>query len=188
MNRRSLLLAAVVVFGFAIWAIIAQRSSEIGTQPPLAGWMKNFIPTPDAGPAPQMPLVAEDGKVSRLADFGGRLVLVNFWATWCAPCVREMPSLLRLHKARGDKDFTVLAISQDLRGWPVITPFLTRLGLDGLPVLHDHKGALSRAFGVQGLPTTILLGRDGREIGRLTGVAEWDRQETGALIDFYAKK
>lgn len=187
MNRRIVLLAAMVVIGLAIWAIIAQRSSEIATQPPLVGWMKNFIPTPDAGPAPQNPLIDRNGKVSRLADFGGRLVLVNFWATWCLPCVREMPSLLRLHKARGGAEFTVLAVSQDLKGWPAITPFLARLGLDALPVLHDPKGALARGFGIQGLPTTILLGRDGREVGRLTGIAEWDRRETGALIDFYAR-
>lgn len=187
MNRRIILLAAVVVFGLAIWGIIAQRSSEIATQPPLVGWMKNFIPTPDAGPAPRMPLLDRNGKVSRLADFGGRLVLVNFWATWCLPCVREMPSLLRLHQARGGADFTVLAVSQDLKGWPAITPFLTRHGLDDLPVLHDPKGELARALGIFGLPTTILLGRDGREIGRLTGIAEWDRPEAVALIDFYAK-
>ena len=187
MNKRVLLLVAAVLVGVATWAIFAWRSSEIGPAPPLTGWMKNFTPTPDAGPAPQNPLVTADGKALRLADFKGRLVLVNFWATWCAPCVREMPSLLRLHKARAGADFTVLAVSQDLKGWPAIEPFVGRLGLADLPIAHDPKGALARAFGVRGIPTTVLLGRDGRILGRLAGVAEWDSPEVGALIDHYAK-
>jgi len=188
MNRRAILpgsLAAAIVVGLAIWAIIAFRSSEIANPPPLAGSMKNFTPTPDAGPAPQNPLVSANGKESRLADLRGRVALVNFWATWCAPCVREMPSLARLRKARGGKDFTVLAVSQDLKGWPVITPFLARLGLQELPVLHDPQGALGRALGLRGLPTTVLLARDGRELGRLAGIAEWDSPEALALIDHY---
>jgi len=188
MNRRTILLAAAILFAVATWAIFARRSSEIANAPPLSGWMKNFTPTPDAGPAPQSPMAAQDGRALRLADFHGRLVLVNFWATWCAPCVREMPSLLRLHRARAGADFTVLAVSQDLKGWPAIRPFVARHALDGLPVAHDPKGALARAFGIRGIPTTVLLDRDGRILGRLAGIAEWDSPEVGMLIDYYAAR
>jgi len=187
MNRNIILLAAAVLLGAAIWAIFAQRSSENASTPPLTGWMKNFTPTPDAGPAPQDPLIAQSGKELRLGDFRSRTVLVNFWATWCAPCVREMPSLLRLQKARAGKDFAVLAVSQDLKGWAAILPFLVRHQFDGLPVVHDPRGALARALGIGGIPTTVLVGRDGRIIGRLAGIAEWDSPEARALIDHYAK-
>ena len=114
-------------------------------------------------------------------------MLVNFWATWCGPCIREMPSLLRLQKARGGADFTVIALSQDLRGWPVVTPFLEKNGLAELPVYVDQKTAISRAMKIKGLPTSILLDREGRELGRLAGHAEWDSREALALIDHYAK-
>jgi thiol-disulfide isomerase/thioredoxin len=115
-------------------------------------------------------------------------VLVNFWATWCLPCIREMPSLLRLQKKRGGDDFIVLALAQDFNGWKMVAPFLQRRDLSGLPVYVDEKTAISRSVRIPGLPVTMLLDRDGKTLGHLVGIAEWDSAEAVALIDYYAKQ
>ena len=178
-------LALFIVAGTAIWWFYAAKSSEKHGQPPLTGWMEKFTPTVKGEPVPQLGFRAKDGKDRNFSDFKGKILLVNFWATWCGPCIREMPSLLRLQKARGGSDFTVIALSQDLRGWPVVTPFLEKNDLTGLPVYVDKKTAISQGLLIKGLPTTILLDRQGRELGRLSGHAEWDSPEALALIDFY---
>jgi thiol-disulfide isomerase/thioredoxin len=185
--RRYLFMAiALCVAGLAFWAISIFRSSpDAPAPPPRAGAMQNFTPAEPPKPAPSARLIAADGTEKGWEAWRGKFVLVNFWATWCGPCVREMPSLQRLQAALGSDRFTVLALSQDLKGWDVIAPFLERLKLDALPVLHDPQGAAARGFGVAGLPATILLDPDGRELGRLTGPAEWDDADAQALIWHY---
>jgi len=187
MIKRASLVALILVAGTAIWWFFAAKSSENHTQPSLTGWMRNFTPAVAGEPVPRLEFRAKDGKDRNFSDFSGRIVLVNFWATWCLPCIREMPSLVRLQKARGGEDFTVIALSQDLRGWPVVTPFIEKNGLAALPVYWDPNTGISRAFQIKGLPTSILLDRKGREIGRLAGHAEWDSAEALALIDFYRR-
>ena len=147
--------------------------------------MTKFTVAGAGSPAPQTVLVARDGRKTTLQAFRGKLVLVNFWATWCAPCVKEMPSLMRLQAKLGGARFTVMALSEDLKGWPVITPFLEQHRLGDLPVLHDVQGATGRALGVAGLPTTVLFDGEGRELGRLVGPAEWDHADAAALIGHY---
>ena len=169
-----------------IWAIIALQSSDPGLRPPsFTRWMQNFTPAASPGPAPRTPFAARGGGDRSLADFRGKVVLVNFWATWCGPCVREMPSLIRLQRILAGPDFTVLALSQDLKGWSVIDPFVKRYRLAALPVYLDRNSAFGREVGVRGLPTTVLFGRDGRELGRLAGLAEWDSPEAVALMRHY---
>lgn len=176
----GLLAAAVVVL-----VAIALTPAKPPSGPPRTGLVANFILSTASAPAPQSPFVDDKDVAYTLADFRGKVVLVNFWATWCAPCVREMPSLKRLHAKLGGDKFEVLAVSEDRRGWEVIAPFLARLDLRGLPAFHDVRSDLMRAFSVNGLPTTILFGRDGREIGRLVGPAEWDSDEALALVRQY---
>ena len=127
-----------------------------------------------------------DGEPMSLADFRGRIVLVNFWATWCGPCVAEMPSLDRLEAKLGGRDFTVITVSED-RNPAVIAPFYEEHGLRHLKRYHDPSGALSRAFGIRGLPTTVLIDREGQEIGRIEGPAEWDSPEAKALIRHFMR-
>jgi thiol-disulfide isomerase/thioredoxin len=137
-----------------------------------------------APPLPDTKVIAKDGKALTLAEFKGRVVLVNFWATWCAPCVKEMPSLERL-KAKLPPGAEVVALSQDLRGWPVIAPFVEKIGLKALPIYFDPEGATARAMGVTVLPTTVMINREGRIAGYFVGAAEWDSEEAMKLVRFY---
>ena len=186
MTKRVSIAALLIVVGTAIWWFYAVKSSEKHAQPSLTGWMQNFTPAEKAEPAPKLEFRAKDGKALKFSDFAGKIVLVNFWATWCGPCIREMPSLLRLQKSRGGDDFTVIALSQDLRGWPIVAPFLKKNELGDLPIYVDPKTAISRGMQIKGLPTSVLLDRQGRELGRLAGHAEWDSPEALALINHYA--
>jgi thiol-disulfide isomerase/thioredoxin len=188
MIKKLLLPVIVLASGLAIWSVLAEKSSEIPAAPPLTGWMQNFTPTVPSGPALEGKLLGQDGILRSLSDFRGKLVLVNFWATWCLPCIREMPSLQRIQKKRGGDDFTVLALAQDFNGWKRVAPFLQRHDLSGLPVYVDEETVIARSVRIPGLPVTMLLGRDGKILGRLVGVAEWDSAEAVALIDYYGQQ
>ena len=154
--------------------------------PALAGSFADFTVNDAPSPAPEAGF-ALDGKAMTLADFRGRVVLVNFWATWCGPCVAEMPSLDRLEATLGGPNFIVLTISED-RDPGVIEPFFVQHGLKRLGRYHDPGGALSRAFKVRGLPTSVLIDRDGEVAGRIEGPAEWDSPDALALIRYFIAK
>ena len=100
-------------------------------------------------------------------------MLVNLWATWCVPCVEEMPSLDRLQAQLGDK-LTIVAISEDRQGETVVAPFLDQHAIKHLAIFLDPKTAATNEFGAQGLPTSYLIARDGMIVGKEEGGAQWD--------------
>lgn len=104
----------------------------------------------------------------------GQGVVLNFWATWCAPCVLEMPALDTLAGTLNGRGVRVVAVSEDRGALTKVPTFYAEKGITQLEVFYDRKGALARKFGVDGLPTTILIDADGREFGRVKGVLEWD--------------
>jgi thiol-disulfide isomerase/thioredoxin len=132
-----------------------------------------FIPASPPLPAPAVSFVDLAGTPASLSEFNGKVVLVNLWATWCGPCLREMPSLERLQSRLGDK-IVVVAISEDRGGSKTVEPFIGKLGLKSVKIYLDPKSAVERAFKVQGLPTSFLIDREGRVLGRVEGAAEWD--------------
>lgn len=176
---------AIIAIGAVLWSVLSGKSSTIPSSPPLSGWMESFTPLERRGPAVKLGLLKQDGQTVTTDFLTGKLVLVNFWATWCGPCVREMPSLMRLHEKMGGDRFSVIALSQDFRGWEKVTPFLERYDLAKLPVFVDPKTAAGRKLKISKLPTSVLLDGQGREIGRLSGHAEWDSEEAQALIRYY---
>ncbi len=131
---------------------------------------------------PDTAFVAPGGKVVRLADFKGKPLLVNLWATWCGPCIAEMPTLEKL-AAREAGKLQVLAVSQDMKGRAVVDKWWGAQGFKALVPYVDAKGDLGFALGGGSLPTTILYDKDGKEVWRMIGGAEWDSPKQMALID-----
>lgn len=159
-----------------------------GGPPPLKGGYGAFEPLAEPTPAPSIAFLDPDGRPIKLDAYRGSLVLLNVWATWCAPCVKELPSLDRLQAAIGSDRFRVVLVSVDRKGLEVAAPFLTGLGLTNLRTGADPKSELARALGATGLPTSVLLGPDGRIVGRLLGDAEWDSPAAKALLLHYLEK
>jgi thiol-disulfide isomerase/thioredoxin len=128
-------------------------------------------------------LLFEDGdrRPVRLSAFRGRPVLVNLWATWCGPCVVEMPSLDAL-AARAGQELEIVAISQDLNGRQKVSDFFAAHGFRRLEPYLDPDMRLMPALGLDTLPTTILYDGQGREVWRMTGMAEWGDQRTTRLL------
>ena len=125
-------------------------------------------------------LTALDGRVVKSSELAGKVVLVNFWATWCGPCKEEMPSLARLQKQLDPTQFALLTVTTDLQRQG-IAHFLSQLGVS-LPVLFDEDQEVSRSFMVRGLPTTIVIARDGTLAGRAVGPRAWDSPEAVAVM------
>jgi thiol-disulfide isomerase/thioredoxin len=128
------------------------------------------------------PFVDGAGRDLTLADFRGRVVLLNVWATWCAPCREEMPTLDRLQARLGGDDFHVLPLSIDRAGLGPVRRFYDEIGIRNLDMYLAEDIRAMMAFAVIGLPTTLLIDRQGRERGRLTGPAEWDSPEAIAQL------
>lgn len=141
-----------------------------------------FVPADPPQPAPEISFVDLTGETVGLTDFRGKLVLVNLWATWCEPCLREMPSLDRLQSRLGER-IAVVAVSQDRGGAKVVAPFIGKLELKSVKIYVDPKSAVGRAFGVQGLPTTLLVGREEKVLGRVEGAAEWDSPKILSVLE-----
>ena len=113
------------------------------------------------------------GTTRSLTEYRGQGLMVNFWATWCAPCVREMPDLAALADVLAPDDILVLPLSADRGGAPIVTKWFQDQKITNLPVLLDTKGALGRAWQLRGLPTTVLINRAGQEVARLEGDVDW---------------
>jgi len=122
---------------------------------------------------------AEDAE-HRLADYRGKWVVLNFWATWCAPCRREMPSLERLQTAM--PDLAVVPVATGRNAVEGIRRFFEEAGVTALPILRDPTSELARGMGVMGLPVTVILNREGQEVARLIGDAEWDSASAQAVL------
>ena len=133
--------------------------------------------------SPDLRFETADGEPLSLSEFRGTAVLLNIWATWCAPCRKEMPALDRLQAKMGGADFQVVALSVDRSGLDAIRSFFGEIGIKNLRIYVDQESGTMSALGVVGLPTTVLIDSDGREVQRWVGPAEWDSPEIIAVIE-----
>lgn len=161
-----------VVLALAFAAMASRAHAEIA----------NFAIHPEPKTLPEVAFQDDEGKARTLAAFEGKVVLLNLWATWCAPCRHEMPTLSRLQERLGGPEFEVVALSIDRAGPKVVRAFYAELGVENLALYVDPTMKAMRALAAIGLPTTLLLDRQGREVGRLVGPAEWDSPEAVALV------
>ncbi|MFP6699346.1 MAG: TlpA disulfide reductase family protein, partial [Alphaproteobacteria bacterium] len=133
-------------------------------------------------PAPAIEFRDNQDQIQDLSVARGKVVLLNFWTTWCGPCRREMPDLDALQANLGGPEFTVMAISSDRQGLEVIRKFYRQYKIKHLAVFNDKTSKATRAFKAYGLPTSVLIDARGRELGRLVGPAEWNSEQAVALI------
>ena len=140
-----------------------------------------------ARPVPDLAFEDDRGGSRRPGEFRGKTVLLNVWATWCVPCREEMPALDRLQRELGGPDFEVVALSIDAGGVAVVKRFYGEIGIRSLPIYVDPSMRATSALGTVGLPTTLLIDAEGREIGRHIGPAEWDSPQAVRLIARYTK-
>ncbi|WP_164659412.1 TlpA disulfide reductase family protein [Tropicibacter sp. Alg240-R139] len=126
--------------------------------------------------------LADDAGQRRLSDYQGKYVLLNFWATWCAPCRKEMPQISELQDEFGGDDFEVLTLATGRNSPSGIKKFFAENNIDNLPRHQDPKQAVAREMAILGLPITILINPEGQEIARLIGDAEWNSDSAKAII------
>jgi thiol-disulfide isomerase/thioredoxin len=202
---RGLVFAAVALAGaalaFVLYGIKAPGGKEAAESPAcpgaaaLAARLKPLVHgeiaaltlAPRPKPLPDVSFVAPDGTKASLADFKGRTVLLNLWASWCLPCRQEMPALDRLQGERGSKDFAVVAVNIDTAKPERTKAFWDENGIKNLTLYTDNKAALFETLKetgkVIGLPATMLIGKDGCEIGTMAGPAQWDSDDALTLLN-----
>ena len=159
----------------------AQPASAASLKALATGAMEAFQPAEAPEPVAALEIIDGEGKPRPLSGWQGRVVLLNLWATWCAPCLEELPALDKLKAELGGPDFDLVALNIDK------TPdrarkFLADNGIKSLEFLRDPTTKAFAAVKTQGMPTTLLIDARGREIGRLVGPAKWDSAEAKALI------
>jgi thiol-disulfide isomerase/thioredoxin len=178
MRALGLLIVAAVFFAASTFGSAARADD--------ADQMKlgEFIPAASPQPAPEISVTDLDGKPIALGDFKGKFVLLNLWATWCQPCIKEMPSLVDLQKKLGSA-LTVVAVSEDHGGEVIVKLFVEKLGLGTLKVGLDPKSTAVRAFEARGLPSSFLIGADGKVLGKVEGAADWSSEQLRAAIAKY---
>lgn len=156
--------------------------------PPLQGEFRNFTLLETPEPAPETRFFDGQELPLSLADFRGKVVLLNVWATWCPPCVFEMPTLDAVQGRLGPEGLAVVAVSVDREGLDIVGPFLRDLAVRHLEIYLDPLSRLARALGVTALPTTYLIDAQGRLAGYLRAAADWNSPDAEALLRYYLGK
>lgn len=182
--RMVVALVALLLGGVVLGLVLSDglRAPPPSPPPQASRVLGQWQPAAARGEPLLLDFLDAAGGPASLEAFRGRVVLVNLWATWCAPCIEEMPALDRLAARLGGPDFEVVAIALDRQGEKVVRPFFEKLALSRLGFHLDPSNATSRTLAAPGLPLSVLLDRDGREMGRVLGAAAWDAPQFEAII------
>ena len=164
-------------------ALAATANADMGNLEALReGDMRKLQIHSAARPAPDTVFLHADGSELRLSDYQGKVVVLNFWATWCAPCRKEMPELSAVQQTLGGADLIVLTVATGPNPPAKIAEFFETIGVSNLQAHRDPRQNLARAMNVLGLPVTAILDRDGAEIARLLGDANWHSDSALAIL------
>jgi thiol-disulfide isomerase/thioredoxin len=174
-----LVTAIVAAAGVAVYLLAGLNDTP---PPSKLGGIDNFIQAREVLPAPATMFMDEHGAAANLERFRGKVVVLNLWATWCTPCVAEMPMLDRLQHQLESVGVVVVALSLDRGGPNAVKAFYQEHGIKHLGVYVDPTMRAQSDFKVIGLPTTILIDREGRDRGRIVGPAEWDDAKAADLV------
>ncbi|MEE2746729.1 MAG: TlpA disulfide reductase family protein [Pseudomonadota bacterium] len=166
----------------------ANTSIDITRGLVLSGQMSSFKFSINPKTANNISWRDKDGKEVRLDNFINKVILLNFWASWCAPCIRELPSINNLQKLFTRNKFVAIALNIDRGGLPIASRYKNKLKLDQLELFYDNKNNVAKAMDIRALPTSILFDKKGMEVGRLVAAAEWDSQEAQELITHFIGK
>jgi len=181
--------SAITLIAFVAAPMLAVNATTAPARaaeaPAFSGTTRPFIHLKEPRAVPLEPFTDAQGKPVTLDRYKGKVLLVNFWATWCGPCVHEMPTLDRLQKTLGGKHFAVLTVSLDRKGIEKVAPFWKEQGYKHLPILLDSRWKSARKLGVTSLPATFVLDHKHRIIGYLIGPAVWDSPQAKAFLRFY---
>lgn len=182
MSRRKAMIAGTVTF---IGTTRFARARSVANVPVLAGYVGDFYPFAEAQSLPPIEFQDAAGKKYKFSDLKGRVVLLNFWAMWCAPCVYEMPGLDRLQGSFPKNEFLVVALNEDRDGLETVEDFFRAQGVRHLSLFVDPAEKAMRACAVPAMPTSLMIDRAGRARGILPGAAPWGAAKARALVAYY---
>lgn len=190
--RSAIGIAGGLLIGLAILGVLEYRDGSLAASGGPVTAKGSPVKSPAAmtlhdapRPVPELRFLDGNGRPLTLADFLDKVVLLNIWATWCGPCRAEMPTLDRLQATLGGPDFEVVALSIDRVGIEAVDRFYSEIGVKHLGRYIDVSAKAARELGAYGLPTTLLIDRDGREVARHVGPAEWD---TPSMVTFFHRQ
>ena len=165
---------------FVLLLLTAASAAVQAHDPKLHGFNLTSFEPPFEPPPFELPTLA--GGRDGLESHKGKLILLNFWATWCPPCLAEMPSMENIYQRYRERGFVVLAVSGDKEGAGVVAGFIDQVGVT-FPVLLDPDLAVSRMYGATNLPLSLLLNREGKVIAGAQGERAWDSEEALSVLD-----
>jgi len=166
--RNLLLIVVVAIVGAAVYLVSSSSSRSPGE------WVKT-VAVGDV--APDFQLEDTKGNKVSLSDLRGKVVMVNLWATWCPPCIEEMPSMERLHEVMAGEDFVLLAINAEQNGRTVVPEFLQKTPYT-FPILYDDKGVVQKLYGVYKFPESFIVGKNGKVVEKIIGPLDWSSLKT----------
>jgi len=183
LRTRLVLILAAAIAAVGIPAVLYEmrvRDVHASTSPPAI--LDKMQPVEGAPAAPAITFYDAEGKALSLNDFRGRYVLVNLWATWCGPCINELPSLVRLQAQLPQDQITVLPLDLEKHDAQKVAEFLERTKIEGLPIFIDRDFSALRGFAANELPPTLLIESEGREVARAAGEQKWDHADSIAYL------